>query len=150
MLVPPLRRAAGSGSEREVTLPAATPRAYLRWVAWARRADRHVRACDLAIVRPHPSVLLWDLVARQIVEQARRAERMGRASVAPRLHADRAILLRALRYVETWQRTAEQAARPLLGLEPPSPQIADVRAHAAESLRRQLVTTSWQEVRRAS
>lgn len=92
-----------------VTLPAARPDAYLRWVAfWREVEDRMLQSPSLEAYASSMSVpflrgevarFVSDVLARQLVDQATRAERQGRDYVVPRITGDRRLLAAAKWYI---------------------------------------------------
>jgi len=92
-----------------VTLPAASPGAYLRWVAfWREVEDRMLQSPSLEAYASSMSVpflrgevarFVSDVLARQLVDQATRAERQGRDYVVPRITGDRRLLAAAKWYI---------------------------------------------------
>jgi hypothetical protein len=90
----------------EITLPEAPADSYVRWVRWWRRTERKQRAAAGRDARVQlgtdglsallPS-LSWDIVAREIDEQAK-ADR-GRPTFTPRLRMPRPIVVDGLDYL---------------------------------------------------
>src|SRR2546426_1592546 len=97
-----------------ISLPAAPPQTYLRWMRWWRKTERLARARiergDLVsrlALTPHPSALLWDVIADDVSRQAGVAKRHGQPSVTPMIRTTNLVLVRALGYMDRRQRFLE-------------------------------------------
>ncbi len=139
--------------EATVTYPAASPNAYLRWLAYFREVEaamlEHPGLADLALKESGPFLegptarLISELVG-VLAQQARSARAEGLPLVAPILSANARLLAESLALAEqrnAWLE-AEVSGRPLvevLGIDPLDPEAHALRVAAMENVRRQLL-----------
>jgi hypothetical protein len=134
-----------------IVLPAAPPETYLRWMRWWRKTERRARARiergDLVsrlALAPHPSALLWDVIADDVSCQAGVAKRHGRPSVTPRIRTTNLVVVRALGYMDRRQRFLEFgiAERSPLRITRPSAELVELRRRVLHAAARQLAATN--------
>src|SRR5439155_21170731 len=92
-----------------VTLPAARPDAYLRWVAFWREVEHrmlespsledYATSVSVPFLRGEVAGFVSDVLARQLVDQATRAQGEGKDYVVPRVSGDRRLLTAAKWYI---------------------------------------------------
>jgi hypothetical protein len=139
-----------------IALPAAPPQTYLRWMRWWRKTERRARAriesgdlvSRLALI-PHPSALLWDVLACDVSRQAGLAKRLGQPSVTPRIRTTNLILVRAFGYMDRRQRFLETGIteRSPLRIARPSAELVELRRRVLHAAARQLAAPRRTPVR---
>jgi len=92
-----------------VTLPSARPDAYRRWVAFWREVEHrmlespsleaYASSMSVPFLQGDVASFVSDVLARQLVEQATRAQRQGKDYVVPRVTGDRRLLTAAKWYL---------------------------------------------------
>ncbi len=130
-----------------IVLPAAPPQTYLRWMRWWRKTERRARARiergDLVsrlALTPHPSALLWDVLASDVSRQAGLAKRLGHPSVTPRIRTTNLVVVRAFGYMDRRQRFLESgiAERSPMRIPRPSAELVELRRRVLRTAARQL------------
>ena len=139
-----------------IDLPVAPPQTYLRWVRWWRQSERRARAriesgdlvSRLALI-PHPSALLWDVLASDVGRQAGLAKCLGQPSVTPRIRTTNLVLVRAFGYMDRRQRFLETgiAERSPLRIARPSVELVELRRRVLHTAARQLAAPRRARVR---
>jgi hypothetical protein len=134
-----------------IVLPAAPPQTYLRWTRWWGKTERRARARivsgDLVsrlALTPHPSALLWDVLASDVSRQAGLAKRQGRPSVMPRIRTTNLVLVRAFGYMDRRQRFLESgiAERSPLRIARPSDELVELRRRVLRTAARQIAAST--------
>src|SRR5207245_8375916 len=129
----------------------APPQTYLRWVRWWRQSERRARAriesgdlvSRLALI-PHPSALLWDVLASDVGRQAGLAKCLGQPSVTPRIRTTNLVLVGAFGYMDRRQRFLEFgiAERSPLRIARPGAELVELRRRVLHAAARQLAATN--------
>ena len=128
-----------------ITLPAAPPQDYIRWMAFWRDVETKMaqapRLAEMAgeesapFVRDPVADFLSKEVVRAIAGQALEAERAGEASVEPVISGDRALLEEGMDYVIRrggWM--AQPGVMEALGVRPLEDDLVTLRMRAVQAV----------------